>query len=356
MAKNVAPNRNLPQELTDSCFAKAVADGDIVNLRFLFSPFSPLRPESLEDVNTPKYNYLRPENTSSVLYKNALDLVSSAEMRAHVKAQYDKKGPAQLPAPMLVMLADNAVRHGKYSSAAQAYELLRIRRRMREEYLDVADEALDAGDIKTGVRGYIIGAGLDYDYASFPEPLPLVPDYQAKALTLHADYPQRIEDSVALQAPEQHLRTALDYLLIDAELSARLAERPFEVRVAFLGELVRQRDAGWQDFVKRYREACDHVLEFGKRLERAKVEKGKESLAQQVEDTQSEGDPREISACLLGRTIENGAWWQYLKELAYVHPAAALFVARQQITPDLEIIMPRYVNGSPLVSELGLAN
>lgn len=77
----------------------------------------------------------------------------------------------------------------------------RIRRRMREEYLDAADDALAAGDIKTAVRGYVIGAGLDYDYASFPEPLPLIADFQAKALTLHADYPQRPEDSVSLQAP-----------------------------------------------------------------------------------------------------------------------------------------------------------
>lgn len=212
---------------------------------------------------TPKYNGIpRPEGSPGVLYKNALDLVSSAEMRAHVKTQYEKKGPAQLPAPMLMMLADNAVRLGKYSAAAQAYELLRIRRRMREEYLDVADEALDAGDIKTGVRGYIIGAGLDYDYASFPEPLPLVPDYQTKALTLHADYPQRVEDSVALQAPEQHLRIALDYLLIDA--SSPRAWPSVPSRCAWrLGQLVRQRDAGWPDFVKRYREACSHVLEFG---------------------------------------------------------------------------------------------
>ena len=355
MATKSAAKRPAAQEMTDACFAKAVADGDIVNFRFLFAPFSPLRKESSEDVHTPKYTYVRPADTSSLLYKNALDLVSRPEMRAHTQAQLDKKGPAQLPAPLLLMLGDNAVRLGKYSAAAQAYELLRIRRRMREEYLDGADDALARGDIRTAVRGYLIGAGLDYDYSAFPEPLPQVPDFQATALVMHADYPRTPEDSIALQAPDQHLRIGLDYLLITPELSARLEQHPLDTRGAFFVELVHQRDAQWGAFVKRYHEACELVLEFGKRLEREKSKKGRETLAQEVQDAQTAGDAREISARLLGRAIPEGAWWQYVKELAYEHPAAALFVARQQITPDLEIIMPRFLSGSPQVSGLGLA-
>lgn len=144
--------------------------------------------------------------------------------------------------------------------------------------------------------------------------------------------------------------------MIDPALTAHLEDQSFETRVAFFAELARVRDQDRPAFLKRYHEAWRAlVMEFGKRLERQKTEKGKETLAQEVEDVQNAGDAREISARLLGRTIEEGAWWQYLKELAYEHPAAALFVSRQQITPDLEIIMPRFVSGSPLVDALGLA-
>ena len=54
------------------------------------------------------------------------------------------------------------------------------------------------------------------------------------------------------------------------------------------------------------------------------------ALALEIREQQSK-DPRLISAHLLGRKIENGEWWQYMKELAYEHPAAILFVARQVV-------------------------
>ncbi len=355
MATKTFTKRPATAEMITACFAKAVADGDIVNFKFLFVPNSPMRVESSEDILTTKYNYLRPTDTGGVLYKNALELVSSAKIRAHIDAQLAKKGPAQYPAELLVMLGDNAVRLGKYGAASQVYELLRIRRRMREEFLDGADDALAQGDIKTAVRGYIIGAGLDYDYAAFPEPLPQLPDFQSKALALHADYPKRPEDSIGLQAPEQHLRVGLDYLLADAELTARLDGHSLETRVAFFKELVMQRDPAWGEFVKRYKETCAILIEYGQRLERQKSENGKATLADELAEAQAAAEPRKVPSSLLGREIEDGAWWQYLKELAYQHPAAALFVARQAVTPDLEIIMPRYAAGSPLVVALGLA-
>ena len=356
MATKTIAKKAASQEMIDGCFAKAVAEGDLVNFRFLFTPSSPLRAESSEDIHTPKYSYLRPSDTGGILYKNALDKVGAPSVRAHISAQLARKGPAQYPAELLVPLADNAVRLGKLGAAAQAYELLRIRRRMREEFLDGADFALAQGDIKTAVRGYLIGAGLDYDYAAFPEPLPQVADFQTRALGLHADYPQRPEDSLPLQAPEQHLRVALDYLLIDPELAARLEGRSIEVRVAFFKELVLQRDPAWANFVKRYKDACALLIEYGQRLQRQASENaGNAALAKELAEQSGLDEPRKVPANLLGREIEDGAWWQYLKELAYQHPAAALFVARQAVSPDLEIIMPRYAAGSPLVEALGLA-
>ena len=70
-------------------------------------------------------------------------------------------------------------------------------------------------------------------------------------------------------------------------------------------------------------------------------------------DEQMTTDPSAISALLLGRAIPGGAWWQYMKELAYEHPAAVLFVSRQAIG-ETEIVMPRYRADSTAVRRLGL--
>ena len=341
-------------DIINKCLAKAVAEGDIVNLRFLFISYSPLRSYSSEDITADKYVYLVPESTEGELFHEALEQVKHPEVQEHVKKELDKKGPPQLPAPLVTLLADNAVRLGKYKAAAQAYELLRIRSRMQEAYLDAADAALVANDIATAVRGYRIAVGLDYDYAAFPEPMPTSPNYQSRAELLHADYPRRPEDAVALQAPETHVSIALGYLLLNPQIAARLEEQPLPLRLSFLAELVRQLDPQWDEFVARYADACKLVAATGARLERQANRAEQVALADEIKALQAEEDPADIPKLLLGRAIPDGEWWQYIKELAYEHPAAALFVVRQFVTKDLEIIMPRHVKGSPIIAALGL--
>lgn len=343
------------QELAAQALAKAVADGDIVNFRILFSPFSPIRVDSSERLEDEKYAYLLPdrEEGASHDFRDELARVRQEATWRHIQQELDANRPARLPWELVIRLGDNAVRLGKYTSASQAYELLRIRRRMQDEFFAQADAAMDEGNLKRAVRGYIIATGLDYDYAAFPEPLPMVPDFQRRALMLHGVYPEKVEDSLPLQEPELFLRTALSYLLLDVGAAARLESRSVPQRLAFLAELVRQRDPEWREFVHRYREACDLMRDFEKRIERAKKEAGtKTSLAEEIEAMLGE-DPRAIPASLLGRTIENGEWWQYLKELAYKHPASVLFLSRQ-IVGETEIVVPRYRSDSPVPKELGL--
>jgi len=341
-------------EMVNKCLAKAVAEGDIVNLRFLFISYSPLRDYSTEDITTDKYAYLVPESTEGDRFREALEQVKHPLVQEQVKKELLKKGPPQLPAPLVTLLADNAVRLGKYKAAAQAYELLRIRSRMQEAYLDEADAALTANDVPTAVRGYRIAVGLDYDYAAFPEPMPTSPNYQSRAQLLHADYPRKPEDAVALQQPESHVSIALSYLLLNPQIAARLEERPLQQRLDFLAELVRQLDPNWSAFVARYAEACALVARVGARLERQANQAEQVGLAEEIKALQAEEDPADIPKLLLGRAIPDGEWWQYIKELAYEHPAAALFVVRQFVNKDLEIVMPRYVKGSPVIAALGL--
>ncbi len=343
------------QDTVDACIAWAVSRGDMVNFRFCFISYSPLRSDSTEDVSTPKYSYLRPADENDPHYREALELVQRPEIRDHVSAQLSKKGQAQLPWELVLKLADNAVRLNKMTTAAQAYELLRIRRRMMELFYVEGDRALDDNRIDDAVRAYAKATALGYDYAAFPEPLPAVPNYQTRALMMHAIYPQKPEDCIALQPPDTHLRAALGYLLSD-EAAARLDSRPAPTRVAFLETLVRTLDPEWDAFAKRYHEACDMILKYGDKNKNPEQDADDgASLAEEIEKAQKERDWNAIPATLLGRPIDSGAWWQYLKELAYQHPAAPLFISRQIVSRDVEILMPRYVKNSEIVQRLGLA-
>ncbi len=334
--------------------AKAVLEGDIVNFRLLFLPFSPARTSSTERFDVPKYRYLLPsrEMAASAEFQRALHKVTEAETWRHIENELRALRPAQLPWQLLLELGDNAVRHGKYTSAAQAYESLRVRGRMQEEFLRQADDALDAGDIPRAAHGYLVATGLAYNYAAFPEPLPAVPDFQTRALMIHGEYPITPDQCFAAQDTEPFVRGGLAYLLADNAIAARLDKRPIEVRIAMLQEINRRRDPDWDVFARRYREACAMATALGKRLEQASRSRPitlEEEIAAQLGE-----DPKQIPAHLLGRVIENGAWWQYLKELAYEHPAGVLFLARQVVGSD-EILIPRFRAESSALKALGLA-
>jgi len=355
--KKVETKPPVSQDEINDCLAKAVADGDMVNLKFAFTPNSPLRQESPEPLQSDKYRYLRSHETErGARYREALALVQRADIQDHHNNELAAKRPARLHADVVMATADNAVRFEKYTVAAQAYETLRIREPMREEYAKQADAALESGDLKKAVRGYRIAVGLSYDYAAFPEPSPLVPNYQSRALMLHAVYPRKPEESIAMLPPDKQVVAALNYLLLDGELAARLQGRSVGVLVDFIAEYVRLRDPQWDAFAARYREACDLVTEYNEKVKalRTDEQQGSEQLREDIAMQDEDIDPMQIPARLLGRTIEDGEWWQYLKDLAYQHPAAVLFVARQMAWRDQEIITPRFHPGAPLGKALGL--
>ncbi len=356
MAKRSANTveKSVDMDLVAEALAKAICNGALVNFQALLAAFSPARQASTEELEAEKYAYLVPDDAerSKPEFTVALEAVREESTWAHIQAELEAQRPAQLHSGLLMMLADNAVREGKYSVAAQAYELLRIRHKMMDEFLKQADAALEAGDISRGVRGYLIATGLSYDYAAFPEPLPAVANYQAKALMLHGVYPTRPEDCVSLQEAENHVSTALQFLLPDEAISTRLRDYPLDLRLEFLNTLVRRLDPEWDAFKARYAEACELTRSFGERLKRI-AEPHSETLQEEIDEQQGP-DPREIMVALLGREIENGEWWQYLKELGYKHPAGVLFIARQ-VVGETEILMPRLLADSPVPKALGLA-
>lgn len=356
MAKKATAQKIVNPDDTAKALAYAVAQGDIVNFRTLFMPFSPARVASTETFDEEKYSYLLPDGDEEHedAFILAIKAVREPNTWAHILNELEQLRPAQLPSDLLIMLADNALRLGKFSAASQAYELLRIRRRMQEEYFAAANAKLDCGDIPAAVKGYRIACGLSFDYSAFPEPLPNIPRYQSRALMLHGVYPRRPEDSIGLQPVDTFLPTALTYLLGDADGAGRLEDRPQDVLVAFLHEWINQTDPEWETFAKRYREACDTAREFGERINKVITEKGGRNISLQEEiEAQLGQNPNSIMIHFLGREIPDGEWWQYIKELAVLHPASVLFVSRQ-IVGESEILVPRLRGDSPVVQRLGL--
>jgi hypothetical protein len=268
---------------------------------------------------------------------------------AHIQEELSESRPAQLSSELLMPLGDHAVRLGKYSAAAQAYELLRMRRRMQSLFYDKAVEALQAGNMDLAVNGFRIGVHLAYDYAAFPEPLPATPRYPSEALILHGRYPMSPEECVALLPEEKHVQVALEYLLSEADAADRLRELPLEQCLEFVDAFVRATDPHWDHFADRYRETCAMIVRFQERM-RGAPDTQAQSLEQEIEWEMGE-DPHRVMVTLLGRAIPDGEWWQYLRELTYAHPASVLFVGRQMIG-DTEIIMPRLRSGSRLAERL----
>ncbi|PCJ58886.1 MAG: hypothetical protein COA73_09540 [Candidatus Hydrogenedentota bacterium] len=347
--KKPEPVKVVDMDQAAKALAKTIADGDIVDFNTLFLSWSPARSTSPETLESDKFDFVRPtaEEESSEQFRAALDAVKQSDTWSHVKQEFAANRPAQLPSDLLLMLADNAVREQKYTAAAQAYELLRIRRKMMTEFLDQADALLAQGNIPGAVRGYRIGVGLEYDYAAFPDPLPAVPRFQVEAMAIHAQLPQKHEDCISLQDDTHFADLALHYLLDNDDAASRLTAQPVEVRQSFLQELIQQLDPEWDTFANQYKAACSKVQEYGDRL---KEQSG--TLSEEIEEQQGP-DPREIMAALLGREIVDGEWWQYLRELAYEHPAGILFITRQK-TGDHEIIMPVLRAEATLPDMLGI--
>ena len=85
MARKPAPKAAVTDNDILRALAFAIATGDIVNFRFLFLPYSPLRDDSTEDLHTDKYSYLLPpdgvtEPTLTMLTKAARPVIAPAMM------------------------------------------------------------------------------------------------------------------------------------------------------------------------------------------------------------------------------------------------------------------------------------
>ncbi len=347
--------KTIDKDVLAESIARAIAEGDHVAFRTIFLPFSPGRSTSSESFDDEKYSYLLPtdDQMNSEAFVTALEAVREPDTWAHIEKELEEARPPQLPAGLVSLLADNAIALGKYTSASQSLEMLRTRGRMQDLFFEEGDSALDRNDIPCAVRAYRVGSALEYDYSAFPEPLPAIPRYQERALILHGRYPRTPQETLAGQPYETCLTGGMSYLLNHGAAAARLESRSEEMRTAFLKELIYQSDASWETFRDRFLKASALAREFGERLTAAlEGQTDEQSLEDEVAE-QLGGDPKAIPETLLGRAIPEGEWWQYLKDLAYEHPASVLFISRLRFGPR-EILVPRVNPSFPIVQELGL--
>ena len=137
----------------------------------------------------------------SELFKKALDLVQDEAIWKHVIEELSANRPPQLPWELLMELADNAIRLGKFSSAGQAYEQLRMRRKMQDMFLQQGLTHVSDNNFPKAVKAFRIGAGLGYDYAAFPEPLPNMPKHAVRPPSIGV-----LESEKNHQKPDHQLR------------------------------------------------------------------------------------------------------------------------------------------------------
>ncbi len=356
MPPKTMQEKQIDYALLDKCLAHAIAEGDYVNLRFLFLPASPFRADSPEDIAAPKYAYLLPEDEAEPRYRAALDKVRHPETARYLRAQLAKSGPPQLPWELILQLADNAVLLGKYTAASQAYELLRIRRRMQDAFREQGDAALKAGRVSDAVQGFVIASGLDYDYAAFPEPLPTVPNYQERALALHGQYPASPGAALALQPDAALIKTALNYLLLDSEGLRGFDAHEAEHLPELAAGLVRCFDTDWNGFADCFARAHEITSTHAALLDtiNSYAPDALGVLFESVLDEEQIAALKEAQSLLLNRDNSDLEWWQCLQSLCYRHPGAALFVRRQRLSAADEILIPLCRDDSHFARCLGL--
>ncbi|MGC8846486.1 MAG: hypothetical protein ACP5QY_11625, partial [Candidatus Hydrogenedens sp.] len=205
------------------------------------------------------------------------------------------------------------------------------------------------------VRAYRIASALEYDYSAFPEPLPAVPRYHDQALILHAEYKNKWSECIGNMPMESFLRVGFNYLFLLPEHAGKITTKPIEIQIPFLIELVRQIDTKWEEFIQNIKEVIPLMEELYQEI---KIRIGRIADGHLWEDEWDEGlnteKYLEIPERLLGRTLNQKDWWAYLRELCYEHPPSALFIARQMIGKEQEIIIPRYDSDNPIIQQLGL--
>jgi hypothetical protein len=304
-------------ELEKYIAAVAVATGNTFAFHELYSR---LREFSVgdNDANVPPQlldalAYLMPgeEEAASDRFRAATELVESCRW----------EGDA-VPATILEETAKEAIACGKFAYAEDAYRLLGIKKEMVALYAQTAEQFLRNGKPKHAAISLFVAASIDD---------PIGPHYQYLGPELHAECRTRPQQCVTALSADPLLDAAIRFLLPHEQFVDRIESliKP-EHKKQIVGALAASRDLDLPGLVSNLRAAV---------AELSRVENG------------TPDDYGSIMPALLGRAIESGEAWQYLKDFCFEHPLGALCVCIK-IVRYTPVLVPVIRDGASIVELL----
>ena len=297
--------------------ANAVATGNTFAFRDLFSRLAEAADVSADSNVPPEVtehlDYLLPteESSESPEFKAALELIEKYELDGDT-----------VPAAILEATAKRAVRLGKFAYAEDAYKLLGIKKEMVALYAQTGEQFLRDDKPANAAISFLVAASLNQ---------PVGPHFQLTGPRLHARCLMEPKNCVTTLPIEAIVDTGIHLLLSSESLSDRLiaSARP-EQKAQILATLATCREMDLPGLVGKLRAAA---------AELAGLEDGKPD------------DYASIGPTLLGRETASGEAWQYLRELCFEHPIAALCVCTKLVR-DTPILVPIIRDGKPLIEHL----
>ncbi|RJP20406.1 MAG: hypothetical protein C4520_11550 [Candidatus Abyssobacteria bacterium SURF_5] len=305
------------RELKKLVIAHALTAGNTYAFHELFSSlkeFAPVGDDSqVNKILMQHVAYLLPDQATMdcAEFKSALDLIE----------KQDLEGDA-IPGTLLEETAKNAVIRGKFAYAEDAYRLLGIKKEMVALYSQRGEQFLREGKTSHAAMSFLVASSLDQ---------PVGPNFQYLGPQLHSTCLRQPKTCVTILPIEELIDAGIQYLLAHDALSQRLLSlASLEQKRAILGVLAQYRDEDIHLLVENLRKAAD--------------------LFSAIRDGKPD-DYSPIGPLLLNRPTGTDEAWQYLRELSYEHPLAALCVCIRRIKEKTKLV-PILREGKSLIEFL----
>ncbi len=235
--------------------------------------------------------------------------------------KYDLGGDT-VPAAIVEATARRAIELGKFTYAGEAYKLLGIKKEMVALYAQAGEQSLREDKPRHAAMSFFVAASLDQ---------PIEPNYQYLGPQLHQGCLGAADKCVTTLPAESLVDAGIHLMLPSESLGEKLmaAVKP-EQKGEILGTLTVCRDPDLAALAGALKDAA---------AELARLEGG------------DSRDYSSVGAALLGRKTTSNEAWQYMRELCFEHPIAALCVCFK-IVKNTPALVPVIRDGKPLIEHL----
>lgn len=260
-----------------------------------------------------------------------------------------------LPKEFLTMLGEKAVEKNNFSTASTVFKHLNSLDKRINENLDKGIQQLKSKEFKEAIHSsdkekvtHVLEAKIRqaalYFYQAMKLKQPISLDFQNIGIQfvlndktpLRRQYDRYVEQSVLREL----LLIGIRYLIYENLISNKILEslEALQAPARIIRHLLKELSvlfAGNQEnhdrFVQQYKAALTHLQESENEIEKIKTQE-----------------------ILLGRTVGDGNYFQYLKELSTQFPISPLVIICLDTSFDIRYIAPRFAKTMPLLELLGL--